>query len=110
MMSKELILGDVGIERCDLHYQVLLIDLTKARQLKDEEIAPYIIDHYNRIKILYAPSAFSIILNSKENDAIPVQANQTFNISNILIKQLYITNDAADEGDVAVIFLSSRWP
>ena len=93
-------------ERLNLHYEIKTLDLTVARQLKDEEIHPYHVEYYTELKVLYAPSAFDIILNDKENDVIPIRENDTTTILNFRIKQLYITND---EGTgTGIIFLASR--
>lgn len=90
----------------NLHYEIIKINLAKERTLKDIEIHPYKVEHHNELKVLYAPSAFDIILNDEENDIIPIRENDLTQILLFKIKQLYITNDVGT--GTAIIWLASR--
>lgn len=94
-------------ERLNLHYEILSIDLSIARTMKDEEVHPYKVEWYNELKVLYAPSAFDIRLNKKDNDVIPIRAGDLTTILNFKFNQVYIQND--EGAGVAIIWLASRW-
>ena len=93
-------------EILNLHYEIIKIDLTKARTLKDIEIHPYKVEYYNELKILRSDSAFDIILNDTENDAIPIREDDLTTILLFKIKELYVTN--SEGTGTAVLMLSSR--
>lgn len=90
----------------NVHYQIVKVDLSSAHTLYDAEIHPYQVEYYNELKVLYAPSAFWMVLNTKQNDAIPVQADQVLTLRWFKITNLYITNEAG--AGTAYIWLASR--
>lgn len=93
-------------ERLNLHYRILEIDLTKARNNEELDLERRV-NTYNELKILYAPSAFNFRLNDKQNDLIPIRANDQTTSLMFKIDKIFFTNDA-DTG-TAIIWIASRW-
>jgi len=89
-------------ERLNKDYRFLEYDLSEERDFEEVELE----FPYNELIVVSAPSAFTLYINDKNEDAIDISSGESISIKNFEIRRLFISNSAGS--GTAKIWLASR--